>query len=87
MLKGMSQYFQVCDRMELGRAYSKALDFPPGRDWGTFPTVAILFNAGGWPVSGGGVVLPSYEDWEAVDGGCVSNFLCTTVDCGQELGG
>lgn len=27
-------------------------------DDGIFPTVTILFNPGGWPVRGGGVVEP-----------------------------
>ena len=31
----------------------------PGPAGGILPTVAILFNAGGWPGSGGGVVVPS----------------------------
>lgn len=35
--------------------YSNALEFPCG----TFPTLAILFKAGGWPCNVGGVVVLS----------------------------
>lgn len=38
------------------RTYSKAFAL---LYCGTFPTVAILFKAGGCPADGGGVVLPS----------------------------
>lgn len=48
---------------ELKGVYSKSWALPA---WGTLPTVAILLNAGGWPESGGGVVLPSKERFDAV---------------------
>lgn len=39
-----------------GSTYSKGAESFDG----TFPTVAILFKAGGCPVKGGGVVVPVY---------------------------
>jgi hypothetical protein len=39
-----------------GHPYSKSLALPA---CGIVPRLAILANAGGWPVRGGGVVLPS----------------------------
>ena len=36
--------------------------------WGIFPKDAIFFKAGGWPESGGGVVLPSRRGVAIVEG-------------------
>lgn len=43
--------------------------------WGTFPTVAILFSAGGCPANGGGVVLPSKGCSVAVEKSVIARLI------------